>query len=466
MQGIHPDDLDRCLDAFSRSFQERKKLYIEYRLRRHDGEYRWLSDTAVPRITEDGMFEGFIGACMDIHDHVVSQEKVRISSDALAATAKNLQLALEAGELGLYEFDVATSGIECNAQCRQTFGWTTDEKLDNSALMKLIHPDDRAMVDEGVKFSVQNNSTYNFDYRIIMKDGSLKWIHATGVPIYSDNGKSVRISGITVDITKQKLFENELSRQVNERTKELEQKNLDLEKMNKELQSFAYVSSHDLQEPLRKIRTFATRLIEQERENLSQHGKEQLDRMQNAATRMQTLIEDLLAYSRTNNAEKKFEVTHLREVIQEVRDEMDSDLKQKNATIEATQLCDAHIIPFQFRQLMFNLVGNSLKFSREDIAPHIVISSKIDLGKMLDEPVLAAEKKYCHIVYKDNGIGFEPEYGEKIFELFQRLHARNEYNGTGIGLAIVKKIVENHKGRITAKGETDKGARFDIYLPA
>jgi len=247
---------------------------------------------------------------------------------------------------------------------------------------------------------------------------------------------------------------------------ELEAKNAELEKMNKELQAFAYISSHDLQEPLRKIQTFATRIIEKELDTLSNNAKEQFTRMQIAAKRMQTLIEDLLAYSRTNSFDRKFENTDLNKIVDEVKEDLKEDLKLKHATIEYDKMCEVNIIPFQFRQLMHNLIGNALKFSSPDHPPHIKIASEIAKGKELKNDKLTPQNKYCHISIADNGIGFERQYSEKIFDVFQRLHGKNEYKGTGIGLSIVKKIVENHNGIITAKSELGKGARFDIFIPA
>src|SRR5688572_7035268 len=234
---------------------------------------------------------------------------------------------------------------------------------------------------------------------------------------------------------------------------ELEAKNAELEKMNKELQAFAYISSHDLQEPLRKIQTFATRIMERELDNLSDNAKEQFTRMQIAAKRMQTLIDDLLAYSRTNSFERKFENTDLNKIVEEVKDDLKEDLRLKNAIIETTEMCEANVIPFQFRQLMHNLIGNSLKFSNPNQPPHIKIKSQIAKGIEFNNESLLPQNKYCHISIIDNGIGFERQYSEKIFEVFQRLHGKNEYNGIGIGLSIVKKIVENHNGIITAKSE-------------
>jgi len=233
---------------------------------------------------------------------------------------------------------------------------------------------------------------------------------------------------------------------------------------NKELLAFNYIASHDLVEPLRKIQVFATIILEKESENLSVKGKDYFRRMQTAAARMQQLIDDLLSYSRTNATDRKFEVTDLTMILQEVMVELKETIEEKHATIEATGLCPAYIIPFQFRQLMHNLINNALKFSNEGIPPHIIIKSEIVTGGPNNK--LIPGKEYCHITFTDNGIGFEPEYSERIFEVFQKLHGKDEYAGTGIGLAIVKKIVDNHNGLITATSELNKGASFDIYIPS
>jgi len=181
---------------------------------------------------------------------------------------------------------------------------------------------------------------------------------------------------------------------------------------------------------------------------------------------MQTLIEDLLTYSRTNTGERKFEKTDLVKIVDEVKADLTEELQQKNARIDAVGLCEATIIPFQFRQLLYNLISNSLKFSSPEHPPHIKIKSEITSGSKIKNKNLSPESTYCHIRISDDGIGFEQKYSEKIFELFQRLHPKSEYNGTGIGLAIVKKIVENNNGIITVNSEVNKGATFDIYIPS
>jgi light-regulated signal transduction histidine kinase (bacteriophytochrome) len=266
---------------------------------------------------------------------------------------------------------------------------------------------------------------------------------------------------VTHDLTERKKADDKLKMNA----LELEQKNNELEEMNKELQSFAYISSHDLQEPLRKIQTFASQIIEKESGSLSENGKDKFKRMQNAAQRMQTLINDLLAYSRTNSQERTFIKTDLSQIIKEVKEDLTEELEQKSAVIEIGETSEVDIIPFQFKQLLYNLISNSLKFSNPEIPILIKITSTIAFGQDLEEEKLIPAKKYCHIKVSDNGIGFEAQYNKKIFEVFQRLHGRDRYNGTGIGLAIVKKIVENHNGIITASGIHNEGASFDIYIP-
>lgn len=275
------------------------------------------------------------------------------------------------------------------------------------------------------------------------------------------------------DIRAHKSDKLELENAVKHRTKQLQLKNIELEDVNKDLTSFTYVSSHDLQEPLRKIKNFASVLLDDEEKRLSQSGKKYLQGMYETAQKMQALIEDLLIYSRTRNIERKFEKMSLNIILDEVKKDFEEVMHQKKATIKAGKLCEAHVIRFQFSQLLHNLIGNSLKFSKPGRAPRIDIKSEIIPGNKLNKKKhalpagrLSPKTNYCHIVFTDNGIGFAPQYSKRIFEVFQRLHSQEDYKGTGMGLAICKRIVENHNGFITATGKLNKGARFDIYIPA
>ncbi|PKO95391.1 MAG: chemotaxis protein CheR [Bacteroidetes bacterium HGW-Bacteroidetes-7] len=274
------------------------------------------------------------------------------------------------------------------------------------------------------------------------------------------------------EIRERKTEKLRLEKAVDQRTRELkeaneslENKNKELLNINKELEAFTYASSHDMQEPLRKLQTFAGIILDKENNNLSDTGKNYFRLMQQSAERMQRLIQDLLAFSRISAAERKFEKSNLNLIIDEVKKEFKEEIAEKHAVIEAKEICEVQIIPFQFRQLMHNLIGNSLKFSKPQTPPHIIIKSRNIKNEKLTLEGLLPHKEYCHISISDNGIGFEDEFNTKIFEVFQKLHSKEKYKGTGIGLAIVKKIVENHKGIITATGELNKGATFNIYIP-
>lgn len=273
--------------------------------------------------------------------------------------------------------------------------------------------------------------------------------------IFQNKEKEKRAAELII-ANKELVFQNE----------EKEKRAAELVIANKELLAFTYISSHDLQEPLRKIQTFVTIILEKEEKNLTENGRYNFQRMQLAAGRMQQLIDDLLAFSRINATELKFEKTELTKIIEDVKVELKDIIQEKQATIEMDETCTVSIIAFQFRQLMYNLISNALKFSDPAIPSNIIIRSKIVKGSLLKDKRFSAEKNYCHITIKDNGIGFEPHFSERIFGVFQKLHGREIYGGTGIGLAIVKKIVENHNGIVTATSELGQGATFDIYFPA
>jgi signal transduction histidine kinase len=255
------------------------------------------------------------------------------------------------------------------------------------------------------------------------------------------------------------------NRELAEQYAAIERHVADLNLKNHELDAFTYVSSHDLQEPLRKIQTFVNIIMSTEYEHLSEKGKHKFDRIVYSVNRMRQLIEGLLAFSRTTAADRKFERISLESILEELMEALSEDIVEKQVTIETEFHDQVLIIPMQFTQLMQNLITNAIKFARPGVPPHIIIRSRCVSGAELGFEKLSQEKVYCHIVFEDNGIGFDPQYNEKIFGVFQKLHDRDAYEGTGIGLAIVKKIVETHNGVVTATGELMKGARFDIYIP-
>lgn len=344
--------------------------------------------------------------------------------------------------------------------------------LVNLPLQKVIGTKFSAFIDDRSKDRYENIFQHGSEYPI-KEEIYLHSSSARALPVLmSLNPLSIDNTFILSIILTDLTIQNKNQEELKHRAKQLQQKNIELEIANKDLTSFTHVSSHDLQEPLRKIQNFVNFLLREESENLSYEGKNYLQRIHETAKRMQGLILDLLSYSRTKNDKHKFEAIDLTKILDEVRNDFEEELLEKNALVESTKLCKVRIIRFQFYQLLYNLISNSLKFSNTQTTPHIVIRSRTIQGKKLydENPTLPAGRlspktNYCHLTYIDNGIGFEPEYNERIFEMFQRLHSQEEYPGTGIGLAICKRIVENHNGIMTATGTLNTGARFDVYIP-
>lgn len=329
----------------------------------------------------------------------------------------------------------------------------------------VVHPDDLDVVFKGFGKAVKDKSDFTLEYRVKRKKtGNYEWFKVLGVPKFEE-GEMVGFIGTGMNIDKQKSFADELKREVDIRTKELADSNDKLEAMNKELQSFAYISSHDLQEPLRKIQMFAEVLMDNEFDKLSTSGKVKFEKIQSAANRMQSLINDLLSYSRTDTEKRVFEVIDLNELVDDVKNDLAEELKKKNGKITLLQSCEIEVVPFQFRQLIYNLLSNSVKYTKSDVEPNVTIATEIITNAKSIDSSLINKKEYVKITITDNGIGFEEQFAEKIFEVFQRLHSKQEYVGTGIGLAIVKKIVQNHNGVISAKGKLNEGSVFEIVIP-
>jgi signal transduction histidine kinase len=254
--------------------------------------------------------------------------------------------------------------------------------------------------------------------------------------------------------------------ELNKKQRELEIRLQQLDRSNRELQQFAYVASHDLQEPLRKIMSFSERLLRKYDNLLVDEGKEYIIRMSNAAQRMETLIYDLLSFSRSTQMDQPFELTDLNHIFADVLADMDTR-EQSNAQINLPlNLPVLEAIPSQMRQLFQNLLNNALKFAHAQRAPIVSLRCQLVAGVDLPEHyALLPEKDYCIIEIEDNGIGFHQSNAERIFNIFQRLHGRSEYSGSGVGLAICKKIADNHQGALFADGYEGKGAVFKVVLP-
>jgi len=388
----------------------------------------------------------------------------RIDKDVRKLTILNNDLRLKdishsqaesVARLGNWQYDVNNDIFSVSDNYYSMIGAEKGEYDATIAnYMISIHPDDLPYVEENAHRCLGGEEDFELRYRFYRKDTQeLRHFRTVSRSVRNSNGIPVTL-GINQDIT-----DSVMNIQM------LEKQNQELLNANYELSSFNYVASHDLQEPLRKIQMFISRITGDKDNQLSDKSLDFLKKTQDSANRMQILINDLLQYSRISRSEHHFESIHLNQIIADAWSNLAAMVEQKNAIIHADDLPDISGISFQISQLFFNLIGNSLKYTDGSRVPEIHISSTVVNGASIPFSSASSDKNYLRISVLDNGIGFEQQYAQKIFTLFQRLHDKNTFSGTGIGLAICKKIIDNHNGFIEAKGYPGKGAEFILYFP-
>jgi two-component system CheB/CheR fusion protein len=342
-------------------------------------------------------------------------------------------------------------------------GRSMDEEIANGWVND-VYPPDKDQFLSIYKKGFQEQKEFMIEYRLRRWDGEYRWVRAIGRPTFSPDDQFTGFVGICTEIHDSKLMQEELERKVNERTHDLQEVNKELQRSNSELQQFAYVASHDLQEPLRKILTFSDRLLTFT--GLPASTKSYLEKISTSAARMSQLIHDLLEFSRAIRISGQFVAVDLNATLRSALSTLDMTIKQKQAIIVPDELPVIEAIPLQMEQLFYNIVSNAIKFSKEQAPPVVRISSlpvKAEVKKTMEglNPAL----QYIEIIFEDNGIGFSNEYAEQIFVIFQRLNAKHEYPGTGIGLALCRKIVENHGGKIFATSIEQVRTEFHVILP-
>ncbi len=334
-----------------------------------------------------------------------------------------------------------------------------------------VHPEDAAANWQVYSNAFENRENFRVNCRIRSADGVYHWFCGEAAPRFDPEGVFMGFAGGFMQLPEAKLpaqLETTLeahSDALKQLQQKLADKNLEQERNNAELESFTYIASHDLQEPLRKIQSFSKMILAKDGDNLSGSAKDYFSRIMAAAERMQRLIDDLLSYSGTRVSDISFEQADLNTVLNEVKSTFREIIEEKNAVIESGLLPTLPVIRFQVHQLFTNVLANALKFCRTNTPVVIKISAVIVPAEQINSVEEVKPGNYWCISFADNGIGFEQQYENRIFELFQRLHGKNEYVGTGIGLAICKKIVHNHHGHITATGQPGKGSVFNIYFP-
>lgn len=318
----------------------------------------------------------------------------------------------------------------------------------HEAFKEFIHTNDLSRYENELTIAKENNKAFSLNYRVITKLNKLRHFKTWG------HFQNNQLIGVVQDVTS--VIKTELK---------LKDKNQELKRSNAELESFNRVASHDLQEPIRKIQMFISRIAEDDLEKMSDKSKAYFQKINTSSERMRLLIKYLLSYSRINKTKNDFDETNLNQVLEKVMEDLEDRITASNIHIAIDELPTVKAIPFQMEQLFNNLISNAIKYKGiED--PKIIISSKKLNKNEITDDFIKKSKSYYRISVLDNGIGFDQEHAEKIFELFQRLHQKSEYSGTGIGLAICKKIVQNHNGHIIAESELGKGASFCFYLPA
>lgn len=317
-------------------------------------------------------------------------------------------------------------------------------------------PPDAAKKYDAIAENVIQTGQPVINHEEVMVEGSGKiiWLSMTKLPLRDTDGKMIGIVGVSASINERKESEEKLRMTAAQ-----------LQRSNNELQEFASVASHDLQEPLRKIQAFGDRLKLKCGSALGEIGNDYLERMQDAARRMQTLLHDLLTLSRVTSKAQPFQEVNIGEVVRQVVSDLEVRIEQLGARIEIENLPKVEVDASQMRQLFQNLISNALKFQRPGVKPEVIISSRILEDGEQTFPACLPGDKVCRIFVQDNGIGFDEKYAERIFTVFQRLHSRSEYEGTGIGLAVVRKIMERHGGTVTAKSSEGDGATFIVTLP-
>ncbi len=420
----------------------------------------------------DGTAYRFSGTLQDITAEVTTQQQLEKTNEDLLDSIRQFtfltdfipQVVWTADEHGKVDF--------FNRRWYEFTGLSVAQSL-GGGWAQVVHPDDIERTQEIWATCLATGQFYEIEYRLRQHDGQYRWWLGLGLPLSNDPGTSgkpgevVRWFGTCTDIHDQKAFTADLEKQVAQRTQALQMANFDLQRSNENLERFAYVASHDLQEPLRKIRSFGDILQSNYGKQLGE-GADFLERMQSAADRMSVLIKDLLTFSRIRTQRETFVPVVLTSVVAGVLNDLELTIQETSAVVEVGELPTVPGDAPQLRQLFQNLIANALKFQQSDLPPRISLTSQLVATSALPEPIKpnSAARHFYEISVTDNGIGFDEKYTDRIFQVFQRLHGRSRYTGTGIGLAIVQKVADTHNGAVRATSKPGQGATFTVYLPA
>lgn len=393
---------------------------------------------------EDGvvMFLKDISKEKQYERQLVVQNKLLLEAELVAST-------------GSFRWDLKNDSLNLSENVYKLLGF--EEPLEENptleGILSFVHKKDIEWVRRVMNDSRNSKERIDITFKVVTNSQVVKYVNTIGEYYPSENNWYV--VGVFKDVTKQIEHESIL-----------QAKNAELKQSNADLEAFNRIASHDLQEPLRKIQMFISRLYEEEKDSLGPRSQNYLNKVVSSTERMRNLISNLLSYSRIDEVEDGPAKIDLNEVLVDVLDDLGERINETHASIKTDKLPEINGVQFQMEQLFSNLIGNSLKYIDEDTIPLIQIRHSNTVVNSINRVSKLTDGSYHKLEFIDNGIGFDDQYGEKIFEIFQRLHGKNEYSGTGLGLAICKKIVEAHNGAILASSNNDHGAVFTVYLPS
>jgi PAS domain S-box-containing protein len=443
---LTPEGREQLLDQINKAVTTGKPADFDFKIKVADGKRKTLNIKAEVVLDKKNNPVKIIGTTQDVTE-------VNKLVDKLRKSESQLKQAQAISHMGSWELELATKKMKWSDELYRIYEMEPRESLSFDEVVSFRHPDDREEMNKEFDLAVKSGKPIDIVFRIILPGGEIKFLNSRGEVKKDARGKIVKLIGTTQDITKQIDTENIL-----------QEKNRQLQLSNASLEEFAYIASHDMKEPLRKISTFGEMLLSFTKDSLSEQGKLYVKKMIDGGKRMQKMIDDLLALSVIAH-DNAFQVTDLNSTLHKVLLDLELKVNEKKAVIDHDHLPTLSVVPSQFEQLFLNLLNNSLKFSTPERSPVIHIATRHLDSHELSELGLPSGAQYVSISFRDNGIGFEKQYADKIFGMFQRLNGKVDYEGSGIGLAICKKIAEHHGGIITAKGALNEGAEFNLIIP-
>jgi PAS domain S-box-containing protein len=457
---VHKEDVAGILKIYTDAFAHQKNWKGEFRMRNSEGEYRWLLSTGI-KLETDGVFAGYVSSSVDITEQVNARRMVETDKQILR------ELVLTA-PIGICVLNAPSLVAEIVNQSFVEIAGKPYERIMGNYYWDTF-AEAAPYYEEALKGVVNKGEPYyaNEVPLTLIRHGKSEDIYVTFVytPIKNSDGEVYKVIVWVLENTRQVTERQRVEDEVAKRTKDLAEANNNLRESNAELAQFAYIASHDLQEPLRKISVYSQMV--QKLINVSTHPHEAnfLNKIAGSTARMQVLIRDVLAYSELSTKNQSLSQVDLNEVALNSKADFELLIEEQNAILEWISLPTIDGNEQQMSQLFGNMMSNALKFARKDTPLKFRITST---GTATDEIMrhnLSTDRDFVTIHFADNGIGIRPEHTGKIFDIFQRLHRKSEYEGTGIGLAMCKKIALNHQGAIDAEGSNEKGAIFNVILP-